>query len=145
MTSSNCNVLEGMIGPEWTRGGIEKPIGEKNMGEWTESVYTEEQQERLNVDELGNRLPHNRLPHNRLPHNRLPHNRHHYNRIHNRHHHLSSNIPWESQLIVRNPNYIQTYYPIQNPKSINKKNNGEYILLIVIAIIILSYTIKNKK
>eukprot|EP00941_MAST-03F_sp_MAST-3F-sp1_P003483 g3483.t1 len=46
--------LIGMIGPRWTRGEIEAPQGEKNMGTWTSRVYTKEQQERLNVDEMGN-------------------------------------------------------------------------------------------
>merc|ERR1711862_811148 len=37
----------GAIGPAWTRGEIEKPAGEKNMGSWTAAVYTPEQQARL--------------------------------------------------------------------------------------------------
>ena len=32
------------LGPAWTRGGIEAPLGEKNMGGWTAAVYTPEQQ-----------------------------------------------------------------------------------------------------
>ena len=43
----------GGLGPAWTRGGIEAPAGEKDMGTWTAAVYTPEQQERLNVDEQG--------------------------------------------------------------------------------------------
>eukprot|EP00941_MAST-03F_sp_MAST-3F-sp1_P002933 g2933.t1 len=43
----------GAIGPAWTRGEIEAPKGEKNMGTWTKSYYTQEQQERLGVDEDG--------------------------------------------------------------------------------------------
>jgi len=41
------------IGPSWTRGLMEAPAGEKNMGSWTAACYTEEQQERLNCDEHG--------------------------------------------------------------------------------------------
>ncbi len=63
------------IGPAWTRGEIEAPEvwsgcavfvgplicslawfpfqGTKDMGGWTAAVYTEEQQARLGVDELG--------------------------------------------------------------------------------------------
>ena len=43
----------GSIGPAWTRGGMEAPAGEKNMGSWTAAVYTAEQQARLGVDEQG--------------------------------------------------------------------------------------------
>ena len=43
----------GGIGPAWTRGEIERPAGEKNMGSWTAAVYTQEQQDRLGVDEFG--------------------------------------------------------------------------------------------
>jgi len=45
------------MGPAWTRGEMERPAGEKSMGTWTAAVYTEEQQERLNVDEMGEPLP----------------------------------------------------------------------------------------
>lgn len=45
--------MVGLVGPAWTRGEAEKPAGEKNMGTWTASVYTEEQQARLGVDEMG--------------------------------------------------------------------------------------------
>jgi hypothetical protein len=31
----------GMVGPAWTRGEIEAPAGEENMGSWTAHVYTE--------------------------------------------------------------------------------------------------------
>ena len=44
-----------MLGPAWTRGEIEAPQGEKNMGTWVAAVYTEEQQARLNVDEFGHK------------------------------------------------------------------------------------------
>ena len=45
------------IGPEWTYNScIEKPLGSKDMGSYTISVYTIEQQERLKVDEYGNKL-----------------------------------------------------------------------------------------
>jgi hypothetical protein len=43
----------GGLGPAWTRGEIEAPAGEKDMGSFTVAVYTEEQQQRLNVDENG--------------------------------------------------------------------------------------------
>ena len=46
----------GGIGPAWTRGEIEKPAGERNMGTWTAAVYTEEQQVRLGVDEHGTKV-----------------------------------------------------------------------------------------
>ena len=39
--------------PAWVLGEIEAPKGEKNMGTWTASVYTSEQQKRLNIDETG--------------------------------------------------------------------------------------------
>ena len=32
---------------------MERPEGEKNMGTWTAAVYTEEQQRRLGVNEMG--------------------------------------------------------------------------------------------
>ena len=43
----------GAVGPGWTRGQIERPRGEKDMGGWMASVYTAEQQARLGVDEAG--------------------------------------------------------------------------------------------
>jgi hypothetical protein len=43
----------GALGPAWTRGEIEAPLGEKSMGSWTAAVYTSEQQARLGVDEEG--------------------------------------------------------------------------------------------
>eukprot|EP00930_Biecheleria_cincta_P057204 TRINITY_DN4317_c0_g1_i1.p1 TRINITY_DN4317_c0_g1~~TRINITY_DN4317_c0_g1_i1.p1 ORF type:complete len:614 (-),score=142.22 TRINITY_DN4317_c0_g1_i1:76-1917(-) len=46
----------GAIGPAWTRGEIERPQGTKDMGGWTAGVYTAEQQARLGVDEMGNKL-----------------------------------------------------------------------------------------
>ncbi len=42
-----------VIGPAWTRGGIEKPAGERDMGGWVSAFYTIEQQQRLHVDEYG--------------------------------------------------------------------------------------------
>jgi hypothetical protein len=48
--------IKGFIGPAWTREELEPPEGEKNMGSWISAVYTEEQQTRLQIDELGNRL-----------------------------------------------------------------------------------------
>eukprot|EP00618_Florenciella_parvula_P035784 CAMPEP_0119478320 /NCGR_PEP_ID=MMETSP1344-20130328/8113_1 /TAXON_ID=236787 /ORGANISM="Florenciella parvula, Strain CCMP2471" /LENGTH=586 /DNA_ID=CAMNT_0007512483 /DNA_START=41 /DNA_END=1797 /DNA_ORIENTATION=+ len=46
----------GGIGPAWTRGEIEKPAGEKDMGSWKALVYTEEQQARLGVNEAGEKV-----------------------------------------------------------------------------------------
>lgn len=46
----------GAIGPPWTRGEIEAPQGERDMGSWTAAVYTEEQQCRLGVDETGQKV-----------------------------------------------------------------------------------------
>ena len=43
----------GLAGPAWTRGEIEPPAGEKDMGTWVSAVYTPEQQARLGVDESG--------------------------------------------------------------------------------------------
>jgi hypothetical protein len=43
----------GLIGPKWTRGLIEPPAGEKDMGGWIAAVYTKEQQIRLRVNERG--------------------------------------------------------------------------------------------
>jgi hypothetical protein len=42
-----------VIGPAWTRGEIEKPAGERDMGDWTSTFYTTEQQQRLRVDQFG--------------------------------------------------------------------------------------------
>ncbi len=42
-----------VIGPAWTRGEIEKPAGERDMGGWTSTFYTTEQQHRLQVDQYG--------------------------------------------------------------------------------------------
>ena len=36
---------------------MEPPAGEKDMGGWTQKVYTAEQQERLGVDEEGKKKP----------------------------------------------------------------------------------------
>jgi len=44
---------KGGMGPAWTRGEIERPLGEENMGSWTEARYTPEQMARLNVDKYG--------------------------------------------------------------------------------------------
>jgi len=43
----------GIVGPKWTRGELERPLGEKDMGGWTAAVYTNEQQARLGIDEHG--------------------------------------------------------------------------------------------
>ena len=53
-----------LIGPAWTRGEIEKPSGERDMGVWKSAFYTIEQQQRLRVDEYGASLAAaNSLPH----------------------------------------------------------------------------------
>ena len=41
------------VGPAWTTGDMEPPAGEKDMGGWTAAVYTEEQQQKLKIDEFG--------------------------------------------------------------------------------------------
>merc|ERR1719487_2382147 len=47
----------GSIGPAWTYdSSVEKPAGEKDMGGWTAAVYTTEQQQRLGVDEMGQKV-----------------------------------------------------------------------------------------
>jgi hypothetical protein len=43
------------VGPAWTRGGIEAPVGTENRGSWKAAVYTREQQTRLGVDAQGNK------------------------------------------------------------------------------------------
>ena len=45
--------VPGALGPAWTRGELEVPAGEKDMGGSTAAVYTEEQQARLGVCEDG--------------------------------------------------------------------------------------------
>ena len=42
-----------VTGPAWTRGEIEKPAGERDMGGWTSTFYSTEQQQRLQVDQYG--------------------------------------------------------------------------------------------
>jgi len=43
--------------PAWTHNAdVEAPMGEKDMGSYTMRVYTDEQQERLGVDEMGKPL-----------------------------------------------------------------------------------------
>ena len=37
-------------------GEIEKPAGSKDMGGWTATVYTVEQQNRLGIDEFGKKV-----------------------------------------------------------------------------------------
>jgi hypothetical protein len=43
----------GILGPAWTQGAMEKPLGSWDMGGWFAAVYTEEQQERLQLDAFG--------------------------------------------------------------------------------------------
>jgi len=47
---------QGGLGPAWTHGEMEAPEGEKDMGGWTAAVYTEEQQTRLGVTEMGEKV-----------------------------------------------------------------------------------------
>ena len=56
------NLSKNSIGPAFTRGLIEPPKGEKKNGSWTMSVYTKEQQARLNVNEYGECIKNNCLP-----------------------------------------------------------------------------------
>jgi hypothetical protein len=43
-----------LIGPRWTWDAkFEKPLENQNMGTWTATVYSKEQQQRLGVDEWG--------------------------------------------------------------------------------------------
>jgi len=47
----------GSIGPEWTwNSKVEAPAGVKDMGSWKKAVFSEEQQQRLFVDEDGSPL-----------------------------------------------------------------------------------------
>lgn len=39
--------------PDWMKHGTEPPVGRKDMGTWVMAVFSEEQQSRLGVDELG--------------------------------------------------------------------------------------------
>merc|ERR1719499_554164 len=57
---------QGGVGPAWTYDNtVEKPAGSKDMGGWEKAVYTEEQQERLLVDEDGAQIPLNNILLNR--------------------------------------------------------------------------------
>ena len=47
--------------PPWVTGDSEAPLGEKDMGGWTMGVFTEEQQARLCVDEMGEPVMHERF------------------------------------------------------------------------------------
>jgi 5-hydroxyisourate hydrolase len=42
-----------VLPPAWLRGEMEEPAGERDMGSWIKAVFTEEQQARLSVDEMG--------------------------------------------------------------------------------------------
>jgi len=51
------SVAEATLGPAWTYDNeVEKPADEKDMGGWNMGVYTQEQQTRLNVNELGEKV-----------------------------------------------------------------------------------------
>ena len=52
------SAIKQTLGPPWMRGEIEKPAGKKDHNSWTSLVYTEEQQERLGVDENGKKVGH---------------------------------------------------------------------------------------
>ena len=43
------------VAPAWTRGEIEAPAGEKDMGGSIAAVYSAEQRARLGVDEWGDK------------------------------------------------------------------------------------------
>lgn len=45
--------MYGRVGPAWTRGEVEAPAGERDMGGWVSAAYTREQQIRLGVDAAG--------------------------------------------------------------------------------------------
>jgi len=47
---------KGGLPPNWILGKIEAPKGTKDMGTWISSVYTDEQQKRLGVDERGDKI-----------------------------------------------------------------------------------------
>ena len=52
-----CIGVAAVLGPEWTRNNaVEKPAGEKVVGSYTMRVYTKEQQNRLGVNELGQKI-----------------------------------------------------------------------------------------
>jgi len=53
----NADLEIAYLAPAWTRGEIERPTGLRDMGSYSESVYTTEQQQRLGVDEKGNPSP----------------------------------------------------------------------------------------
>ena len=48
-----CGCSESVMGPKYSRGEQEMPLGEESRGSYTIRVYTKEQQERLNVDKIG--------------------------------------------------------------------------------------------
>ena len=53
----SCIGVAAVIGPEWTyNNAVEKPSGEKVVGSYTMRVYTKEQQKRLGVNELGEKI-----------------------------------------------------------------------------------------
>ena len=53
----SCIRAASVIGPEWTyNSAVEKPAGEKVIGSHTISVYTQEQQKRLGVNEQGEKV-----------------------------------------------------------------------------------------
>ena len=52
----------GGLGPAFTRGEIEAPAGEKDMGSYKAAVYTQEQQDRLNVNEQGQKIKKSEWP-----------------------------------------------------------------------------------
>jgi len=60
LTLLGCSLLSvsfSLLGPDWTYDEhAEKPLGEKDMGGWTASVYTKEQQMRLGIDEFGKQI-----------------------------------------------------------------------------------------
>ena len=54
--TAKATPVEDARAPAWTRGEIEAPAGEKDMGSSIAGVYTEEQQARLGIDEWGDKV-----------------------------------------------------------------------------------------
>ena len=52
-----CGTGESVMGPKYSRGEQEMPLGEESRGSYTVRVYTKEQQARLNVDKIGGADP----------------------------------------------------------------------------------------
>ena len=55
-TTGTAPPTVGLVGPAFTHSEMEAPAGTKDMGSYEKKVYTAEQQERLGVDEDGNKV-----------------------------------------------------------------------------------------